>query len=347
MKSLIILFAIILLPVISGCDRIGRSDFDPGTPRPIINVLELNVPNDASLTADIKFQVTSGIPPFVIFPTNAEIIIVDEAQAIYQIVDIKPSLRRYVITATDSNFKTDTTSLYFPIPEITAEGLYKNAGGTIETVDYSFRNYGSESKPNYFLTENVYSNVYSFGSNNEEVVGTITSSGGYEGQKEYSRYQFPQAFGLAADEYDQSTDAFYHPINGNKYTFVYQGICPKYWHIPNNDEWLKLLSDIGITVGSSPNASLTGGVFGYRYMHSADEKELFETEFNTGYSYADGTYPTGGLPGVGYWTSSLTGDDSQYVMYLRFTEGNMSLEAWGQNSGRGWYWEHVRCKFDF
>lgn len=351
MKAYIYLsVGVMLLTLATSCEKMGRSEYNSENSPPSIVVLEKNIPGDASLTAELTFRIEHGTPPFFIYPTDSKVELVDEKQWIFRITDIHPRLRPQIITVMDSDFKSDTTSLFFPVPEIKAEGLYKHPDGTLEVVNYKFKNFGTENDPNYMLIENVYSNVYSYGGNNKDVAGNIAISGGYDGQRSYSRYTFPQAFGLTSEKYDDPSDTIYNPLSGNVYNQVFQGICPKYWHIPNNDEWLRTLSDIGINLSSSPNASLAGDVFNFRYMHSDAEKALFETKFETGYSYADGTYPTDGSPGVGYWSSSMTKDKGQYVLYLRFTEGNMSLEQWGglgTGGGRGWYFEHVRCRFDF
>lgn len=353
MKQFASLLCIVLSQlVLSSCDEVGRTEYEAGLPGPQIVVLEKNVPADASLDASIKFQITSGMPPYHIYPDEG-VTVINEEEGLFEFAKIRPGFKRFVVTVMDSDFKSDTTGLFFPIPEVVAQGLFKHEDGTVETINYKFENYGSEGNPNYVLSENVYSNMYSFG-DNKEVEGEIAVSADYEGNRGYSRYKFNQAYGMNVEDYDEESDSFYHPKDAkgndiNIYNRTIQGICPSNWHIPNNDEWLETLKDIGLTVNNSPSASDEGAVFGYRYMYDDGEKALFEEKFNTGYSYANGTYPSTGNQGVGYWSSSMTKDFSQYVLYFRYNEGNMPLEAWGGagTNGRHWYVEHVRCKFDF
>lgn len=347
MKLNYILIIGILLQLFISCDTLGRKPYSPDPDGPEIVVEERNIPDDATLTADVTFRIIGGQEPYYIYHINGILDTLQGDKNLFKMSNIGPGLRPYVINVRDANYKFDTIQVNFLLPEVSAEGLYKDANGDVQTVEYSFKNFGSQNAPLYVLMENVYSNVYSYG-DHSEVKGDLTQPDGFIGQKEYTIYSFEQAFGLEASDYDDiGKDPFYKPVSGTVYVGKNQGICPKYWHIPTNDEYLKIMSKMGISIPSQPNPSVSGAVFAYSYLTNPEEQEIFEKEFNWGYSFSENKFPTWAKPGIGFWTSSQTADYSQYILYTRYNVNKTCLEAWGQNGGRAYYQEHIRCVYDF
>ncbi len=341
MKKIVYIISILVIVTITGCDKFTPLD------APEITIMELVIPTDASLPAHVKFQITGGEAPYKIWhPFTLDTI--NENDHIYQVNGISPGIYPHIITVMDAQFLTDTIGITFPVPEITAFGKFKNSDGSIIEIEYKFNNYGTEEGPFYMLSENVYSNIYSFG-DEAEVSGEIKIYDGYT-SKFYSRYSFEQAFGIPLEDFDDANDSIYH--RQNTYTPIIQGICPKYWHLPHNEDWLQLLVNLGVTVDCTPDPQKDGYIECI-YLRG-DELPKFEKDFNVGYSKAEGTYPVFDNRsefGIGWWSSSFNAVGGQFVFAIRPGYGFATIHCWS-GDGVGLVAErnntqHVRCAFDF
>jgi len=141
--------------------------------------------------------------------------------------------------------------------------------------------------------------------------------------------------------YDWAT-AMALPSYCNSYTcserinIPHQGICPKGWHIPSDDEWRILIKFVGKNAGTKLKA--TSGWDFYEGIISGADTYGFAA-LPGGWGDFDGSFNSIGVGG--YWWSSLEISDN-YASYRGLFYANETVnEGYGKS-----YFHSIRCLKD-
>lgn len=340
MKNLIvIIFSLIL---IWGCEE---QEFKVGPEMPGVDIIDMNIPEDATLRASVEFKIIGGTPPYFMFENDwapGVMDTIDAASYHFKISEIPPAVNPKIIKIVDSEWGGTFLEVNFPVPDVVAIGKFKDSGESIIDIEYEVKNFGSEAFPFYMMNENVQSNVYSDG-NDTPVPGNVITMGdhlnddGFKGL-EYTVYSFGQAFNVDPATFDYMQEGLYE--------WNVQGICPKYFHITTNDDWVKLHTLLGFGMATLPSPTKTGGL-----NYGGMPENYVGSEFNAVYSPDNFPGARGG-GGVGWWCASVSDTQRQFIYLIRYAQGKTTFNAWGPPGGgmtgsRGWSPEHVRCVFDF
>ena len=141
-----------------------------------------------------------------------------------------------------------------------------------------------------------------------------------------------------------------NPANCTKYGCLYNWetalkVCPKGWHLPNNEEWDKLSRFVDGNKGTeSPYESETAGKYlkaksGWNEDGNGTDKYGFSA-LPGGYGYSDGNFYSVGING-GWWSANEGNSDYAYYRVM-FYYGDYASWIGGNKS----YLFSVRCLQD-
>jgi uncharacterized protein (TIGR02145 family) len=127
--------------------------------------------------------------------------------------------------------------------------------------------------------------------------------------------------------------------NGKKYGKIYnwyaisdpRGLAPDGWHIPNNEDWLKLVNFLdGIEVAGTKMKSMSG----WKNQGNGSNESGFNG-LPGGYRFSNGSFNK--LEKYIYWWSSTDSSNEKYWnIYLRYNSGELGMKEMGDCG-------YVRC----
>jgi uncharacterized protein (TIGR02145 family) len=168
-----------------------------------------------------------------------------------------------------------------------------------------------------------------------------TGSDNYGNCARYGRlYNWATAMNLSSS-YNSS---YYNQPSLSPPNTKYRGVCPSGWHIPNNSEWITLMTSVGgsETAGRYLKATTVwSGSYcglGNYCLYQCEDKYGFAA-LPGGYS-ADGSFLTLGTAGT-WWASSENSGSSAEEWYMSLAEENM-----GRTTSSKVYLHSVRCLQD-